>query len=127
MTEEGLTGLLIYGLYLKQLQMTMWQMLQGLKSCLLSHLAKSSELLWPSALQHPEVDDVSCSPRGGFSPEEPGHSGTRLRIEGEAKRQAGNLTPAQGRTHPCPPLGLLSGFTVRSECSPALLQKRIKK
>lgn len=91
-----------------------------------SHLAQSSELLWPSALQHLEVDDVPCSLWGGFSPEELGHSETRLRIEGEAKGQAGNLTPAQDRAHPCPLQGQLNGFSVRSECSPALLQKRIK-
>lgn len=41
MTEEGLPGLLVYGLYLKQLQMNMWQMLQGLKSCLLHTLQKA--------------------------------------------------------------------------------------
>lgn len=84
-----------------------------------SHLAKSSELLWPSALQHLEADGVPCSLWGGFSPEEPEHSGVRLRTEGEAKGQAGNLTPVLGRVHPCPPPGLLSGFSVSSEPSPA--------
>lgn len=58
-----------------------------------SHLVKSSQLLWPSALQHLEDDDVPCSLWGGFSREKPGHSGTRLRIEGEVKGQAGILTP----------------------------------
>lgn len=38
MTEEGLTGLLIYGLFLKQLQMNVCQMFQGLKSSLLHTL-----------------------------------------------------------------------------------------
>lgn len=40
-TEEGLPALLIYGLYLKQLQINMWQMLQGLKSRLLHTLHKA--------------------------------------------------------------------------------------
>lgn len=48
---------------------------------------------------------------------------------GEAKGQAGNQTPAQGRAHPArhPWARLLSGFSVRSESSPALLHKVIRK
>lgn len=59
-----------------------------------SHLVISSKLLWPSALEHLEADYVLCSLWDGFSPQEPGHSGTRLRIEGEVKEQTGKLTPA---------------------------------